>query len=165
MNSLSCTSIYHARRKVVRSNSRGIKLTLTLTPNSTQELHGIKPDTNIVPLMYMIEKPGDHPDFRKNAPGEFRGILGETLGIQKLILGMRNSILILASHDLSSMKTTILGATPGTILGIDGHPHERFSFAPPFSELFSSIGVVPACENDLTGLHQTQPSLAADTDN
>ena len=33
-------------------------------------------------------------------------------------------------------KTTILGATPGAILGIDGHPHERFSFAPSFSGRF-----------------------------
>ena len=33
-------------------------------------------------------------------------------------------------------KTTVLGATPGAILGIDGNPHERFSLAPPFSEFF-----------------------------
>ena len=70
------------------------------------------------------------------ALGEFRGILGAALGIQKLILGTRNSILGMASHDLSNTKTTILGATPGAILGIDGHPHERFSFAPAFSERF-----------------------------
>ena len=49
---------------------------------------------------------------------------------------MRNSILGMASHDLSNTKTTILGATPGVILRIDGHPHERFSFVPEFSERF-----------------------------
>ena len=54
---------------------------------------------------------------------------------------MRNSILGMASHDLSNAKTTILGATPGAILGIDGHPHERFSLAPAFSErLFKNWG-------------------------
>ena len=34
---------------------------------------------------------------------------------------------------LNNTKTTILGATPGAILGIDGHKHERFSFEPAFS--------------------------------
>ena len=70
------------------------------------------------------------------ALGEFRGILGAALGIPKLILRMRNSILRMASRGLSNTKTTILGATPGAILGIDGYPHERFSFAPVFSERF-----------------------------
>ena len=70
------------------------------------------------------------------APGDFRGILGAALGIPKLILGMRNSILRMTSHDLSNTKTTILRAIPGAILGNDGHPHERFSFAPVFSERF-----------------------------
>ena len=78
------------------------------------------------------QEPGDHPNFRKNALGvkrpfsellgEFRGILGAVLGVQKVILGMRNSILGMASCDLSSTKTTILGATPGAIPGIDGKP-------------------------------------------
>ena len=68
--------------------------------------------------------------------GEFRGILGAALGIQNSILGIRNSSLGMASHDLNNTKTTILGATPGAIPGIDGHPHERFSFAPLFSERF-----------------------------
>ena len=70
------------------------------------------------------------------ALGAFRGILGATLGIRNSILGIRNSILGMASHDLSNTKTTIPGATPGAIPGIDGNPHEIFSFAPPFSELF-----------------------------
>ena len=34
------------------------------------------------------------------------------------------------------MKTTIRGATPGAIPGVDGSPQERFSFASAFSELF-----------------------------
>ena len=52
----------------------------------------------------------------------------------------------MASHDLSNTKTTILGATPGAIPGIDGNLLERFSFAPAFSEVFffSRIGVIPA---------------------
>ena len=70
------------------------------------------------------------------ALGEFPGILGAALGVQKLILRMRNSILGMASHDLSNTKTTILGGTPRAILEIDGHPHERFSFAPAFSKCF-----------------------------
>ena len=70
------------------------------------------------------------------ALGEFRGILGATLGIRNSILGIRNSILGMASHDLTNTKTAILGATPGAIPRIDGNPHERFSFAPSFSERF-----------------------------
>ena len=42
----------------------------------------------------------------------------------------------MASHDLSNTKPAILGATPGAIPGIEGDPHERFSFDPAFSELF-----------------------------
>ena len=70
------------------------------------------------------------------ALGEFRGILGAALRIRNSILGVQNSILGRASHDLSNTKTTILGATLGAIPGIGGSPHERFSFAPPFSERF-----------------------------
>ena len=68
------------------------------------------------------------------ALGAFRGILGATLGMKNSILRIRNSILGMASHDLSNTKTTILGATHGAIPGTDGNPHERFSFAPPFSQ-------------------------------
>ena len=49
-------------------------------------------------------------------------------------LVLRNSILGMASHDLSNTKTTILGATPGAVPGVAGNPHERFSFAPAFFE-------------------------------
>ena len=56
------------------------------------------------------------------ALGEFRGILGAALGIQKLTLGIKSSTLGMASHDLSNTKTPILGATPGAIPGIGGHP-------------------------------------------
>ena len=60
----------------------------------------------------------------------------------------------MASHDLTSAKATILGATPGATPGIDGNPHERFPFAPAFSERFSSIGVVP--------VHQIFPYFSRD---
>ena len=60
---------------------------------------------------------------------EFGGILGATLGIQKVSLGMQNSILGMASHELSNTGTTILGATLGAIPGSGGSPRERFSFA------------------------------------
>ena len=49
------------------------------------------------------------------ALGEFRGILG---------VRIRNSILGMASHDLSNTQITILGATLGAIPGSDGNPHE-----------------------------------------
>ena len=70
------------------------------------------------------------------ALGEFWGVLGEALGVQTIILRMRNPILGTASHGLSNAKTTILGGAPGAIPGIDGNPHERFAFAPAFSEHF-----------------------------
>ena len=94
----------------------------------------------------LYQKPGDHPNFRKNALGserailgalgEFRGILGAALGIGNSILGIRNSILGMASHDLINTKPTILGATLGAIPGVAAIPPERFSFAPAFSERF-----------------------------
>ena len=52
------------------------------------------------------------------------------------IAGMGNPLLGMASHDLSDAKATILGATPGAILGFDGNLHEIFSFAPALSERF-----------------------------
>ena len=70
------------------------------------------------------------------ALGEFRGILGAALGVQKITLGMRNPIVGMVSHDLCDAKTRILGATPGAIPVIDGNPHERSSFAHAFSEHF-----------------------------
>ena len=92
---------------------------------------------------------------------EFRGILGAALGIRTSILGIRNSILGMASHDLSNTKTTILGATPGAIPGIDGNPHERFSFAPYSRGFFSRIGVVPARKNYKRP--QTNPRMSLGT--
>ena len=68
--------------------------------------------------------------------GNCWSILGAALGVQKTILGMRNPILGMASHDLSNVKTTILGATLGATPGIAANPPERFSFAPEFSERF-----------------------------
>ena len=50
----------------------------------------------------------------------------------------------MASHDLSNTKTAILGATPGAIPGIDGNPHERFSFAPSIlGAWFQELGWSP----------------------
>ena len=55
----------------------------------------------------------------------------------------------MASHDLCNVKTRIVGATPGAIPGIDGNPHERFSFAHAFSErLLFRVGVTPAGPED-----------------
>ena len=54
------------------------------------------------------------------------GILGAALGVQKIILGMRNPILGMASQDLSNVKTTVLRATPRAIPGVDGDPHEKY---------------------------------------
>ena len=65
---------------------------------------------------------------------ESSGVFSEQLSeFQSVILRLRNPILGVASHDFSNAKTTILGATPGAI---SGNPHERFSFAPAFSERF-----------------------------
>ena len=102
-----------------------------------------------------MSEAGDHPNFRKNAlgvekailgaQGEFRAILGATLGVQKLIIGMRNPILGMVSHDLSNAKTTILGATLGAIPGIAANPPERFFSCPCIlGAIFPRIGVVPA---------------------
>ena len=94
------------------------------------------------------------------ALGEFRGILGATLGIQNSILGIQNSILGMASQDLSNTNTTILGATPGAIPGIDGNPRERFSFAPAFSERFFKNWGGPRAPENLS-LHRTDLCRAA----
>ena len=72
------------------------------------------------------------------ALGEFRTILGEALGIRNSILGIRKSILRMASHDLSNTKTTILGATPGAIPGIDGNPHVSRSWE--YSRILPDFG-------------------------
>ena len=65
------------------------------------------------------------------------GVFSEQLSeFRNWFSGMQNSILGMASHDLSNTKTTLVGATPGAILGIDGYPHERFSFATAFWERF-----------------------------
>ena len=65
-------------------------------------------------LDFSCQKPGDRPKFRKKRSrsekatlgslGPFRVILGAALGVQELILGMRNAILAMASHDLCNAK-------------------------------------------------------------
>ena len=77
------------------------------------------------------------------ALGQFRGILGASLGVQKIILGVRNSILGMASHDLSNTKTTILGAAPGAILGIEGTHMKDFNLPLHSWSVLLRIGVVP----------------------
>ena len=90
-------------------------------------------------VLQKVQKPGDHPNFRKNALGAKRPFseLWESSGAftekRSRSSGKRFSefkLLGMGSHDLSNTKTKILGATPGAIPGIDGNPHERFSFAP-----------------------------------
>ena len=85
---------------------------------------------------------GTTPISGKNALGVKKAILGALgafrglLGVQRIFLGMQNPILGMASHDLCNAKTIVLGATPGAIPGLDGNPHERFSFAHALSERF-----------------------------
>ena len=60
-----------------------------------------------------------------------------------MILGMQNSTLGMASHDLSNMKTTILGAIRGAPQ-TDGNPHETFHVPHTFSErFFQELGWSP----------------------
>ena len=93
------------------------------------------------------QKPGDHPNFRKNALGvkrpfselsESSGVFSEQLSELEIPFSEydRNSILGMASHDLINTKPTILGATLGAVPGIAANPPETFSFAPAFSERF-----------------------------
>ena len=103
----------------------------------------------------MNQKPGGHLNFRKNALGvkrpfsELQGIRAATVRIKKVILAIRNYILGMASHDLSNTKTTILRATPGAILGIDGGPTWKIIVCPIHSRsVLSGIGVVPALQNE-----------------
>ena len=97
-------------------------------------------------LFYRSEAWGPPPFQEKRSRSEkaIRGALGEFQGILGAALGIRNSILRMASNDLSNTKTAILGKTPGAIPGIDSNPHERFSFAPAFSEcFFKNLGWSP----------------------
>ena len=95
------------------------------------------------------QKPGDHPNFRKNALrakrpfkelSESSGVFSEQLSeFRNSVLRMRNSILGMASHDLSNTKTTILGATLGATPRNDGNPNESYSFAPSFRKILVSV--------------------------
>ena len=76
---------------------------------------------------------GDHPNFRENALGVKRPFseLWERSGYsQSSSRSPENNSRNAKSHsrngisrDLCNAKTTILGATPGAIPGIDGTPH------------------------------------------
>ena len=97
--------------------------------------------------------PTQFQEKRSRSEKAILGALGESRGILGAALGVRNSILGMASHDSSNTKTTILGATPGAIPRIDGNPHERFSCAPPFSErFFENWGGPRAQEHDVQGI-------------
>ena len=81
----------------------------------------------------VVPRSSSHTSPRLLGPlRQFWGVLGAALGIQKrkVIVRIRNSILGMASHNLSNTKTTVLGATPRVIPQMDGKPHKRFSFAP-----------------------------------
>ena len=59
----------------------------------------------------------------------------------------------MASCDLSNTRTTILGATPGAIPGIDGNPHEAF---------FEQCQVVVFIADDLGFLGPGIPDLVTE---
>ena len=81
----------------------------------------------------------------------FQGILRAALRVQKITLRMRNPILGMASHNLCTAKTIILGATPGAIPGIDGTHMEIVHLPMNSRSVFSRIGAVPARQrNDYT---------------
>ena len=77
------------------------------------------------------------------ALGEFRAILGATLGVQKIMLGMRNPVLGMASRDLCNAKTTVLGATPKRFPELMGTHMKDFHLPMHSRRFFSNIGVVP----------------------
>ena len=102
----------------------------------------------------LLQKLGDHSNFRKKlsegkghsrssrrVPGYSRSSsLNSKTDSRNAKFHSWNGL----SRLMSSTKTTILGATPGAILGIDGNPHERFSFGPVFSERFlQELGWTP----------------------
>ena len=99
-------------------------------------------------FLRMIQKSGDDPNFRTERSRSEKAILGalrESRGCSQssswnleVILGIQNPILRMASHDLSTAKTTNFGATPRVLPGIDGNLHTSWSF-------FSRVGqAVPA---------------------
>ena len=118
------------------------------------------------------QKPGDHPNFRKNALGvkgpfselsESSGVFSEQLSELEIPFpGIRNSILGMASHDLINTKPTILGATLGAIPGIAANPHEIFTFDPAFSERFFRNWGGPRAQETKTDQKPTENRLKTD---
>ena len=102
------------------------------------------------------QKPGDHPNFRKNALevkgpfselSESSGVFSEQLSkLEKAALGIRNSILGMASHDLINTKPAILGAIPAELPRT--HPKD-FHLPLHSRSVFSRIGVVPAHQKNI----------------
>ena len=159
------------------ANKKGKKEKRTRENRSVQARHTARPlfvgsyqgqDWNFQSRLNISEAWGP-PQFQEKrsrserailgALGEFRGILGAALGIGNPILGIRNSILGMASHDLSNTKTTILGVTPGALPGSGGNPNERFSFAPPFSELFFENWGGPRAQDISISIEHFKPGL------
>ena len=71
--------------------------------------------------MNQNQKPGGHRHSRSS--GRVPGYSGSSYRSSKHTSRNEKSILGIASLDLSNTKTTILGATPGAIPGIDGNPN------------------------------------------
>ena len=95
------------------------------------------------------QKPGDHPNFRKNALsekailralGQFWAVLGAALGLPKLILGMQTFILGMASHDLSNVSEQL----PERFSELMGTHMKDFHLPLHSRSVFSRIGLVPA---------------------
>ena len=102
------------------------------------------------PLQFQEQRSRSEKGLLGALRGGFRGILGAALGIQIVILGMRNSIHGMASRDLINTETTILGATPGMIPQTDGNPHQRLSFAIVCAERFFSNWGGPRASDSLS---------------
>ena len=127
------------------------------THNCNQNMCGFQGTTQLIPQEslcckvtcnnYQIQMLGDHPNFMKKT------FLGVKKRFSELLEGSQNSetdsrnAKFHSQNGISRLKqyeNMILGGTPGAILGIDGHPHERFSFAPVFSERYFRNWAAPA---------------------
>ena len=91
------------------------------------------------------------------ALGEFRGILGAALGVQKIILGMGNPILGRASHDLSNTEPQFSEQLSEQFPELMGTRPKDFHLPLHSRSVFSRIGVVPACQ--IKGFFGNPPRL------
>ena len=108
-------------------------------------------------------KPGDHPKGVKRPFSEGGSNPGYSLGGSRSSENnSQNPILGMASHDLCNVKTTILGAAPGAIPGIDGNPHGRFSKKHAFSECFFKSWGCPRAQDTWTPRVKIFPKKSSD---